>query len=175
MTDKEIIKKSVTKDGYVDDPRAGVINFIVLYWGAEVAGLPPTPPEYWSFTRDFVLRSTILQESMWGDAVGIAVTKMASMSWSVESDVPQRAKRAQDMFVRSLTVKYLSKHLQDYLCTDNGTFTEIVRATKGAGSRIIGLVHLDSVRCTRTGDIDIPVIYRDKQSREHEQSTHVCQ
>ena len=172
MTDKEIIKKSVTKGDYSEDPRTGIINFIVPYWGAESYGLTPEPPLYWTIARDFVLRSTILQESMWGDAIGIAVTKMASMSWTVDSDIPLRAKRAQDMYVRSLTVRYLSKHLQDYLCTDNGAFTEIVRATKGAGSRIIGLVHLDSLRCTRTGDPDIPVIYRDKKQREHEMKAH---
>ena len=172
MTEKEVIKKSVTKDDYVDDPRTGIINFIIPYWGAESAGLTPEPPAYWTIARDFVLRTTMLQESMWGDAIGIAVTKMASMSYTVESDIPLRAKRAQDMFVRSITVRYLSKHLQDYLCTDNGAFTEVVRATKGAGSRIIGLVHLDSLRCTRTGDIDIPVIYRDKKQREHELKAH---
>ena len=170
--DKDIIRRSVTKGDYTDNPRENVINFMVPYWGSEDAGLPPVPPPYWSFGRDFLLRSTLLHESMWADAVGIAVTKMASLSWEIDSDIPMRAKRAQEMYVRSLTVKYLSKHLQDYLCTDNGAFTEIVRATKGAGSRIIGFVHLDSLRCTRTGDPDIPVIYRDKRNREHELKTH---
>lgn len=168
MTDKDVIKKSVTKGDYAEDPRSGIINFMIPYWGDEQSGLPPVPPAYWSGARDFVLKQTLLQESMWADAVGIAVTKMASMSWEVTSDVPIRARRAQDLYVRSMDVKYLSKHLQDYLCTDNGTFTEIVRATRGKGSRIMGLVHLDSLRCTRTGDPDIPVIYRDKKSREHE-------
>lgn len=172
MMDKQVLKRSVTRDDYSEDPRSGVINFTVPFWGSEDTALPPNPPKYWSIARDFVLRYTVEREDFWAGAIGIAVTKMASMSFSVESDIPLRAKRAQDLFVRSMDVAFLSKHLQDYLCTDNGAFTEIVRATRGAGSRILGLVHLDSLRCTRTGDPDIPVIYRDRMNREHELKAH---
>jgi hypothetical protein len=113
-----------------------------------------------------------LHEDFWAGALGIAVTKSASLSWEVDSEVPLRASRAQELVKGTNWVSFLSRHLQDFLCTDNGTFVEIVRATKGAGSRIIGLVHLDSLRCTRTGDPDIPVIYRDKMNNEHEIKRH---
>jgi hypothetical protein len=45
---------------------------------------------------------------------------------------------------------------------------EVVRASKASGSRILGLMCLDSFRCTRTGDPAIPVIYRDGAGHEHE-------
>jgi hypothetical protein len=67
---------------------------------------------------------------------------------------------------------FLYQHLRDFLTTDNGAFIEIVRATRAAGSRIIGLMHLDSLRCQRTGDPDIPVIYTDRKGREHEMKYH---
>jgi hypothetical protein len=65
-------------------------------------------------------------------------------------------------------VPFLSMHLRDYLLTDNGAFVEIIRASSAAGSRILGIAHLDGARCTRTGDPDIPVLYRDRLGKWHE-------
>ena len=59
-------------------------------------------------------------------------------------------------------------HLRDYLLTDNGAFVEVVRASAASGSRIIGLAHLDSARCTRTADPDVPILYRDRLGKIHE-------
>jgi len=47
------------------------------------------------------------------------------------------------------------------LTTDNGAFIEIVRQSNARGSKVIGLRHLDSIRCFRTGDPSKPVIYMD--------------
>jgi hypothetical protein len=49
---------------------------------------------------------------------------------------------------------------------------EIVRASSGYGSKILGLMHLDSHRCTRTGDPSIPVLYRDLKGAEHQLRAH---
>jgi hypothetical protein len=64
-------------------------------------------------------------------------------------------------------VSGLGKHLRDYLTTDNGAFIEIVRQSSAAGSRIVGLRHLDSIRCYRTGDPERPLVYIDSVGRHH--------
>ena len=62
----------------------------------------------------------------------------------------------------------MQRHLQDFLTTDNGAFVEVVRATSARGSRIMGLMHLDSLRCMRTGDPQRPIIYEDTRGTMHE-------
>ena len=169
----QVMRSSVTADDYNN----GVIRFMLPFssFGSEGA-LPAAPPEYWSFARDKVLLSTITAESMWSSAVAIACTKMASAAWEIESDIPLRVKNGQELLLmadmqRGWTT-FITKHLQNYLLTDNGAFIEIVRATSAIGSKIIGLVHLDSTRCMRTGDPEKPVVYNDRQNKLHELRSH---
>ncbi|HUD74983.1 MAG TPA: hypothetical protein VMQ76_07910, partial [Terracidiphilus sp.] len=87
-------------------------------------------------------------------------------------DIPLRSQRAQQMFLEmdggKGWVSGLERHLQSYLLTGNGGHIEIVRATGAAGSRILGLVPLDPLRCLRTGDPDVPLLYRDRMGNLHE-------
>jgi hypothetical protein len=62
--------------------------------------------------------------------------------------------------------------VRDYVTTDNGEFWEIVRASGAPGSRVLGLMHLDTIRCTRTGDDQIPLVYLDLKGRWHELRDH---
>lgn len=173
--DKQLISKSVTAGDVGDVGQNGVIRMIIPLgsWGIDSHALPAKLPPYWTQSRDFVLSSTVHHEAMWGAAVGIAITKTASLSFEIQGDVPLRVKRGQELFLsadgrRVGYVSFMAKHLRDFLTTDNGAFIEIVRATKSAGSAIIGIRHLDSRRCTRTGDPDIPVLYRDRMGVIHE-------
>jgi hypothetical protein len=65
-------------------------------------------------------------------------------------------------------VSGMSKILQDFILTNNGAFVEIVRISTSMNSQIIGLIPLDSLRCVRTGNPDIPVVYKDLRGRSHE-------
>ncbi|MCB0079135.1 MAG: hypothetical protein KDD73_17165, partial [Anaerolineales bacterium] len=121
--------------------------------------------------RDQWLRQSPKLETMWANAVGIATTKMAAWQWDVESSVPIRAKRARELLLHADGggwVRFVSKIGRDYLTTSNGMFIEIERFGKGYGSRIKALHHLDSARCRRTGDPEIPVVYTSLDGREHE-------
>jgi len=135
-------------------------------------------PGYWSPTRDYYLRNTIYSEfhDFWAGAIGIAVTKMASLGWEIEGTQPLVRNRFQQIYLTAdgnqSWVSFISKHLLDYLATDNGAFVEIVRASSAAGSRILGLMHLDSFLCTRTGDPEIPIYYRDLKGVEHAVKAH---
>lgn len=177
----DILKRSVTKDdvesSYVQGS-GSVWRFYFpsggesLMWGQ----LPPEPPPYWSVDRDRVLRYTVLRGGMWSDAVSIAATKTASLSFEVEADdAPQLVKRAQALMLSlngTSYVKGVEVGVRDFITTDNGEFWEIVRASGAAGSRVLGLMHLDSLRCTRTGDPEIPLIYFDLRGRWHEMRDH---
>lgn len=180
MSDPEVLRKSVTKNDYADTPQSGGAGMFLFYPRAlGGAGYAPLPA-WWSFERDFVLRGTVQRESMWASAVSKAITKTAALGWEVKdsADSTIRASRGQSLYLTALAgmhrgwVPFLSMHLRDYLLTDNGAFVEIIRATSAAGSRIMGVAHLDSARCTRTGDADVPVLYRDRLGAVHELRWH---
>jgi hypothetical protein len=141
-------------------------------WGM----LPPEPPPYWSVDRDRVLRYTTIKAHLWAQAVGIACAKQASLSFELEAEEsPTLVKRAQQMMISLDGTSYtlgVMRGVRDYLTTDNGEFWEIVRASNAAGSRVLGLMHLDSLRCIRTGDDEIPLVYRDLRGRYHELYQH---
>jgi hypothetical protein len=176
MTDTDLIKKSVTADDYATSPYSGPAGLVFIvpqsYSGPSYAPLPP----WWSPQRDFVLRGTVHRESMWADAVFKAITKIAALGWTIEDseDSKVRTNRGQDIYMTALAgmhrgwVPFISMHLQDYLLTDNGAFVEIVRASDKPSSKIVGIAHLDSARCTRTGDAETPVLYRDRLGKWHE-------
>lgn len=179
----EIIKHSVTEpDVKTYEEGSGVVSLFMPLFSTRSYDLPlPTElPPYWTveasggfgsyFSRDTILRSTILKESHWADAVSIASTKAASMSFDLDGP-SETIERFQSMLIDWGGDGYVpsqERGILDYLTTDNGEFWEIVRVSNARGSRIIGLVHLDSLRCVRTGDPATPVIFRDLRGGFHE-------
>lgn len=177
--DTQILKKSVTA-GDIDPYTGGAIIRYIFpgsLWGHQSEDtLPQRLAPYWCLQRDYTLRSTIYHEDFWAGAVGIACTKVSSKSWKVEGDVSLRVRRSQEI-MQSVNfhegwVNCMNQTVMDYLTTDNGWFLEIVRASSALGSQILGLVHLDSLRCQRTGDPEIPVVYKDRDGREHALKSH---
>jgi len=180
MTDPTVIRKSVTRDDYAENPYNGPSGLFFFY-PTPYSGPAYAPlPRWWSVNRDFALRETVHREAMWAAAISKAITKTAALGWEVSDteDSKVRVKRGQDLYMTALAgmhrgwVPFLAMHLRDYLLTDNGSFVEIIRATSAAGSRILGIAHLDGARCTRTGDADIPVLYRDRLGKLHEMRWH---
>lgn len=170
---KDVLVRSVTRGDHADSPYGSTL-LLTFPTGPATPGLPA----YWSVQRDFALAQTPHLDDMWAGALSKAITKYAARGFTVEDsgDSKQRVKRAQDLFMYAggpdLWEAFIAKHLRNFLTTDNGAFVEIVRAQAAYGSRIIGIMHLDSHRVTRTGDPEIPVLYRDKQSREHMLKAH---
>lgn len=133
---------------------------------------------YWSWQRDRDLKNTLFLESMWSSAVFKTISKQAALGFSVDDsqDKVNRARRAQRLFLHADYVKgvtvggwvsFVSRHLLDVLLTDNGGFIEVIRASNARGSRVLGLAHLSSHRCWRTGDAETPVIYNDSLGKQH--------
>lgn len=173
----ELINKSVTEGDQAHYEGNGVIRyFMPMNYGGSavdsVGALPPVLPPFWSYERDRILRNTVYKESMWSASIGIAISKIAASAWEITSETGLRARRGQDLLLNADGqnigwTQFVAKNLRDYLTTDNGSFAEIVRAGPGKFSRPIGLRHLDSRRCIRTGDPDTPVVYRDRKGQWH--------
>lgn len=176
MTDNiELQRHSVTRDDRMQQSIPGAWNIVI--GPTDAFSSTPGLPLYWSRERDFVLTTTPHLEDMWASGVYKAKTKTAALGWEVSDtqESQQRVRRAQQLLLHFDGKRYVpgfSKVLDDFLLTDNGAFVEVVRATQGAGSRILGLMHLDSLRCWRTGDPRYPVLYRDWQGREHVLKPH---
>lgn len=172
--DTEVLRRSITANNYEQSPRS-----VSLAWLLQSSALGRTGlPAYWSPTRDAYLRNVLYSEyhDFWAGAIGIAVTKISSLAWEIEGTQPRVRNYFQQLYLDSdgnqSWVSFIAKHLQDFLATDNGAFVEIVRASSASGSRILGFMHLDSLRCTRTGDPETPIIYRDLKGIEHEVQAH---
>lgn len=169
----EVLERSVTSADQNEVKNGYVMSFMVGSYDGFGVGLPMLPPSYWSPARDATLRSTIGHEAMWAAAIHKAITKQAALGFTVEDtdNSDRRANRTQNLLLATQAgqgwVPFISLHLKDYLLADNGAFVEIVRASNARGSKIIGLLALESKRCQRTGDADYPVIYTDSKGRDH--------
>jgi hypothetical protein len=171
MPDTEILNNSVTKNDYALSPQGGAFYLNISNWPISHA-LPPSLDNRSMRESDALTISTLDQEAIWAGAVAIAITKVSSLSWEVTGDIPLRTRRGQDLLLNADAgrgwVSFISKLLQDFLMTNNGCFIEIVRAADSEASPIIGLIPLDSMRCTRTGNSETPVIYQDLRGAFHE-------
>jgi hypothetical protein len=151
---------------------AQYVSFIIpSYWYSQGMALPPVLPEpvsgfegYYR-TRDRVLLSAPRYEGQWASALGIAISKMASLAWEVESDGPRLREQAQRMLLNMGAgmgvfgwVPALSMHLRSYLAIGRA-FWEIERATPANGSKVINVHHLNPLRCRMTGNNQKPVNY----------------
>jgi hypothetical protein len=174
---EEMKRRSVTADEVTQATKNGVVNYFYMPQDSgSMFSLPPNLPQFWSQKRDDFLAATIYHEDMWQSAVGVATTKMAALGFMVKSEIGLRARKGHDLLMASEAgmgwVNFISKHMQAFLLTGNGAFVEIVRATRSNGSRVLGLMHLDPHRCVRTGDPQIPVLYRDRRGAIHEMKDH---
>jgi hypothetical protein len=175
----EVIRRSVTAgDVNPNIQAAGLWNFVNIQLGSQDILLTQALPDLgltWAWDQDFTLSRTVLYQGDWAAAIGIAITKMSSLAWqSTATDDTSRLRtaRANEMFHAANFgkgwVNFLAQHLRDFLTCCNGSHIEIVRATQGYGAKIIGLCHLDSRRCRRTGNPEVPILYRDRLGAEHE-------
>lgn len=163
----EVLKHSVTAGDYTKSPYDG--SGILTLFFPQPVGTVGDLPQYWTPARDRILRTSPMRESMWASAVHIAVSKVATRDWRLDG---RKVTYWQELLLAAddnqSFVAYQEKQVKDFLLTDNGNFTEIVRVSNARGSRIIGLQHLPSWRVVRTNDPSVPCIYRDKKGYWHE-------
>ncbi len=171
MTDVDIRRHSVESTIV---PTDGTMSILIPWTmlgggnrGLTPANLPDMLPASWR-ERDRVLRDTIKAEGVWGSAVAISVDKLTALDWKIMGDVPLRVRQSLSIVTALPFIRQLKKLKLDFHTTNNGAFLEIIRASSARGSKILGIAHLDSTRCQRTGDPEIPVLYTDRAGKRHE-------
>jgi hypothetical protein len=172
MTDLIDRKGSVTKQDFVQSPDQGVWAWTVFDPGAMTSPVA-TLPVHGSRGGDRVLAATLDLEDMWASAIAKAVTKIAVRGYEIsDSDDSTRRTEYGQGLIRNLDgpARYregVVKTVTDFLTTDNGWFIEVVRAGNKANGKVMGLYHLDSFRCYRTGNLNYPVLYIDWEGGWH--------
>ncbi len=131
-------------------------------------------PPWWSRSRDTELHRVTKQSGHLSGLFYLATTKLSNIPLvfrakdpTVIAHVEEAEKFSQQMYYVSefgegLRVA-LKKFIYDYLIYDNGAFMEIIGPGDPSGpieGRPLSLRHLDSTKCTRTGDPIFPVRYQ---------------
>lgn len=122
-------------------------------------------------TRDRMLRAAVHMETFLGSVVASLVARYSSLRWTL-SGPEQLVEMQQEILTRGSDFgngwnSLWRKVGTDLLTTDNGGFLEVLRDGPEPEDAVVGLAHLDSNRCVRTGIPAEPVVYVDENEREH--------
>jgi len=171
--EKELVEKGFSSSDI--SQQAGYVG--LLGW---LAGNSDEAPPWWSPARDKYLRSFWKEEDHLGGAVNVFVEAIQTIPFKV---VPRDMSFKRHIvegqhYTRVLLNRTMSRtspansgwdsgvapFINDYCTQDNGAWF-FVDAPGDPASPLLGmptrLVHLDSFRITRTGELDYPVCYTD--------------
>jgi hypothetical protein len=132
--------------------------------------------------RDRQLRDFWPTEPFLAGALASVSFKNAGYDWKVEGKSDRIEQILTDIFNSAIAgdsfgwTNFILKLSQDLYSQDNGAFVELIRdPTVDAGSKfkeekapVLGIAHLDSNQCIRTGNPEYPVIYTDRQGKNHQ-------
>lgn len=139
--------------------------FPAVWWFHQASEWDVAP--WWSQQRDLDLRAFVKREGndILAGAVASMVSKFKAMSWVVEGP-KATVSWAQDLLAEAEFGKgwgtLIGKVIEDYYTTDKGAFIEITgpgKIDKALEGLPTGLAHMDSAKCTPTGDAEYPVIF----------------
>lgn len=146
------------------------IDVAVMQWIGAAGQLAPA---YYSQARDVWLRNFVLKSDHLKITVNTFIEKVLAIPLGItprDATVKAHVALARQIyddiqrnsgFLRGFQSE-LSKFINDYLTTDNGAFMLLLGAGKFDGpivGQVVALLHLDSCRCFRTGNIEYPVRY----------------
>jgi len=134
---------------------------------------------WWSRKRDMDLRAFVKGSDHVSGAVYNMAAKMTAIPVKIEArdksikSHVELAERMTDVLINGSQfgegwAAFYSRMVEDLFTQDNGAFAEVIGPGDPAGP-LSGLpysvAHLDSSRCTRTGNAEYPVIYEDVSGR----------
>ena len=136
-----------------------------------LAGLADTIPPWGTIGRDRELDKFWRTEPLLAGAVTSMCFKMAALDYKLKGPV-RKVMRAEDMFRNAEfgqgMAAMLSMVTSDILTRDNGGFIELMRQRRNDPlAPVVGMAHLDSSRCIRTGSPEYPVVYEDRGGKLH--------
>lgn len=135
-----------------------------------------------TFNRDRQLREFWPTEPNLAGAIGNICLRNAAFDFQVKGPSTKIEQVVTDMLKSALgppgQIGWAGKETavsEDYYTTDNGAFEELIRDPgadanskfKDEKAPVIGIAHLDSGKCQRTGDPLFPVIYTDRHGVLH--------
>lgn len=170
----DVIKRSVVEQPQFEQ---GPWNDFVLWLATIADDIIPWGGGSMNFrARDRQLRQFYIQEPILCSALYTITIRDAAYSWTISGDQPRTVKATQEMLHSADLGKgwldFAQKWRLDFLSQDNGAFFEVIRQSNSPTSPVIGINHLDSGRCRRTGVPEWPVIYSDRLGGEHKLLPH---
>lgn len=131
--------------------------------------------------RDKELREFWPTEAFMAGSVVNVSLRNSTYDWYIKSKSEKLSQAVTEMLRRAMSgdkfgwIEFMKKFSQDLYTTDNGAFIEIIRDEgvdanskfKGAMAPVVGIAHLDSNQCIRTGNMQTPVIYEDRLGERH--------
>ncbi len=169
MVQNNLQNRSVqTKPTYETSPYAG----FVLWLGSIADDFIAWGGGYSNFKgRDQQLRSFWMSEPTLASALYTISIRDSSYSWTIKGNQPRTVRVVQEMLHNADLGKgwldFILKWRLDFLTQDNGAYIEIIRETDSPDSVVLGINHLDSNRCRRTGIPEWPVVYTDRLGSDH--------
>lgn len=173
--DMQAVNQSVLDSPDYDERREPAVHPVILQIASLAQAIPPwgsNPKE-----RDLHLRSFWVSESWLASVVYSVAARNAGFSWQIIGSDPTKPpptrtiKAVTDMLNSSNRGKgwknLMVNTCIDLYTTDNGAWWELIRADrKNPASPVINIAHLDSGRITRTGNPEIPAIYRNRYGKD---------
>ncbi len=152
--------------------------FTVLHW---LGAAGHSAPAYWSTSRDIWLRQFYLRSDYLKIATRTFVQKayatplkITARDHSVKAHVELAHQMRDDLMRNSGLLRgflaEFSKFATDYVTQDNGAFLIVMGPGKPDGpitGQAVGVMHLDSQQCIRTGDVEFPVIYHHRDGKRY--------
>lgn len=151
----------------------GSVPYFVLSLASYGDGMPEwgSNPTY----RDYVLRKFWPTEPWLSATISSLAARNAAFSWTLEGP-PRTCARIQETLHLSEMgagwIPLIQKVSEDLLTQDNGAFIEIIRDGEGPNGALLGLSQLDAGQCVRTGNIEYPVLYTDREGARHKMKWH---
>lgn len=173
--DPKIAAQTVIDSPDFSERREPAVHPIIL----QVAQLAQTVPPWGTnpHQRDIHLRSFWVSESWLSSVVYSVAARNAGFKWKVVGSDPTKPEPSRT--IKAVTdmlnmadrgegwKKLIIKTSIDLSTTDNGAWWELIRVNRDdPRSPVINIAHLDSNRVTRTGDPEIPAIYRTRYGKE---------
>jgi len=180
MADSNIqrqIESSVQEaTGYKEQDTGSPVS--ILGWISSQGG---TLPPWYSKARDAALSKIWRGNNHLATAIYNTQAKLVGIPPRVVARDPSNSDHVQQAeeltyilqvtpdFGKSWVYSY-SKFVLDYLTSDNGAFFEVIGFGEPDGPIVgmpISIRHLDSYRCTRTGNAEFPVLYRGEDGKQY--------
>lgn len=163
------------------DQSGGLPETVNLVWNIASVSDAVTPWGRNTYMRDRQLREFWPTETYLAGAMANISFRNAAFEWEIRGPSAKLEQSLTDMLTSALAgdtygwSQFIKKGSQDLYGTDNGWFIELIRdpgmaansAFKEERAPVIGIGHLDSRQCQRTGNPTWPVIYTDRAGTRH--------